>query len=122
MSSRMTLAPLQPVSGRSYGETGAAPLIRRPLELSGRAVLLATDGSPSAVAAARVAYELAAQHHAVVHVVSVVDTRSAPLPLPLDIALAMGDAIGSTELHRERERSVRAELSGALSESIDWPV
>ncbi|PYP79995.1 MAG: hypothetical protein DMD35_06690 [Gemmatimonadetes bacterium] len=114
MSSRMTLAPLQPVSGRSDGETGAAPLIRRPLELSGRAV--------RAVAAARVAYELAAQHHAVVHVVSVVDTRSAPLPLPLDIALAMGDAIGSTELHRERERSVRAELSGALSESIDWPV
>jgi nucleotide-binding universal stress UspA family protein len=110
------------VSARPDHETGTAPLVRRPLELSGRALLLATDGSPSAVAAARVAYALAAQHHAVVHVVSVVDTRSAPMPPSLDIALAMGDAIGGKELHREQERAVRAELSGALSGPIDWPV
>jgi nucleotide-binding universal stress UspA family protein len=101
---------------------GAAPLIRRPLDLTGRAVLLATDGSPSAVAAAHVAQALASQHHALVHVVSVVDTRPAPIPPPLDIALAWGDSIGGTELHREQERSVRAELSGALGQPIAWPV
>jgi len=102
--------------------TGPAPLIRRPLELNGRAVLLATDGSPCAVAAARVAYALAREHHAVVHVVSVVDTRSAPIPPPLDLALGIGDALGGTELHREQERSVRAELAGALGDPVEWPV
>ena len=101
-------------------ETASAPLIRRPLELSGRAVLLATDGSPSAVAAAHVASALAVQHQAIVHVVNVVDTRPAPLPPPLDVALAMGDATDGTEAQRERD--VRAELSGALGGPVDWPV
>jgi nucleotide-binding universal stress UspA family protein len=101
---------------------GASPLVRRPLDLTGRAVLLATDGSPSAVAAARVAHALATQHHALVHVVSVVDTRPAPMPPPLDIALAMDDAIGGSEVHRENERAVRAELSGALGEPVAWPI
>lgn len=102
--------------------TGSTPLIRRPLELHGRSVLLATDGSPCAVAAAHVAHALAAEHHAVVHVVSVVDTRSAPIPPPLDMALAMGDAIAGTELHRDQEASVRAKLSEALGDPIEWPV
>ena len=109
-------------SGHRDGEPGAAPLNRRPLELSGRAVLLATDGSPSAAAAARVAHALASQQGAKVQVVSVVDSRSAPMPPPLDLALAMGDAIGGSEVHREQERAVRGELSGALGAAIDWPV
>lgn len=103
-------------------QTRTAPLSRRPLELSGRAVLLATDGSPSAAAAVRVASALAAQHGAIVHVVNVVDSRSAPIPPPLDMAIAMGDAIGGGELHREQERAVREELSGTLDAPIDWPV
>jgi nucleotide-binding universal stress UspA family protein len=85
-------------------------------------VLLATDGSPSAVAAARIAHALAAQYHAQVHVVSVVDARPAPIPPPLDIALALGDAVGGTAVHRDQERSVRAELSGALGGPVAWPV
>ena len=121
MSTTMTDAN-RVTNARSDDETGTAPLIRRPLELSGRAVLLATDGSPCAVAAARVAYALAKEHHAIVHVVSVVDTRSAPIPPPLDIALGMGDALAGTELHREQERSVRAELAGALGDPVEWPV
>ena len=100
----------------------ATPLIRRPLDLTGRAVLLATDGSPCSVAATRVAYALAKQQHAVVHVVSMVDTRVAPIPPPLDVALAMGDALAGPELRREKESAVRAELSGALGEPIAWPV
>jgi nucleotide-binding universal stress UspA family protein len=102
--------------------TQTAPLIHRPLDLTGRAVLLATDGSPCAVAAARVAHALATQHHAVVHVVSVVDTRPVPIPPPLNAALAFSDEVSGEEMHREQERSVRAELSGALGESVTWPV
>jgi nucleotide-binding universal stress UspA family protein len=102
--------------------SAAAPLSRRPLELTGRAVLLATDGSPSSAAAARVAYALADQHDAIINVVNVVDSRSAPIPPPLDLALAMGDAIGGSELHREQERAVRDGLSGALDAAVDWPV
>lgn len=125
MSSTMTDSTPEATAGANVAPgdaTGAAPLIRRPLELNGRAVLLATDGSPCAVSAARVAYALAAEYHANVHVVSVVDTRSAPIPPPLDLALAMGDAMAGTELHREQEQSVRTELSGALGEPIAWPV
>ena len=120
MSSRTDAAPR--VSRPRDEDTGPAPLNRRPLELSGRAVLVATDGSPSAASAARLAYALAEQHDALVHVVHVVDSRSAPIPPPLDLAIAMGDAIGGGELHREQERAVRDELSGTLDATIDWPV
>jgi len=116
--SNSTNAPITPLDQL----TGSTPLIRRPLELQGRSVLLATDGSPSAVAAAHVAHALATEHHAVVHVVSVVDTHAAPIPPPLDVALGMGDAIAGTELHREQEASVRAELSATLGGPIAWPV
>src|SRR3954468_17796709 len=77
--------------------TGASTQAHRPLDLHGRAVLLATDGSPAALAAARVADELARTHQARVHVVSVVDTRSAPLPPPVDAALVMGDFVSGEE-------------------------
>ena len=121
MSAPMKDSPDSPV-GDSNAAAENAPLIRRPLDLSGRAVLLATDGSPCAIAAARLAHALASQHHAVVHVISVVDSGGAALPPPLNAALAFTDAVGGPELHREQERSVRAELSTALGETITWPV
>jgi len=102
--------------------TGASTQPHRPLDLHGRAVLLATDGSPAALAAARVANELARTHHATVHVVSVVDTRSAPIPPPVDLALAMGDFVGGEEIHREQVQAVLEELSRATGTSVDWPV
>src|SRR5205807_1449115 len=92
------------------------------LDLHGRAVLLATDGSPAALAAARVANELARTHHASVHVVSVVDTRSAPIPPLLDTALVMGDVVGGEEIHREQVQAILEELSRATGTSLDWPV
>jgi nucleotide-binding universal stress UspA family protein len=113
-----TRTPEAPV----HEATLPSPLSRGPLDLSGRVVLLATDGSPCSVAAARVTHALALKHRASVSVVSVVDTRSAPMPPSINLALAIGDAIGGRELHREQELSVRAELSGALGEPIDWPV
>jgi len=109
------------IGGRD-GSTRTAPLSDRPLDLTGRAVLLATDGSSCAMAAARVAHALAAQHRALVHVVSVIDSRPAPIPPPLNVALAFGDAVGGPELHREQARAVTAELSSALGEPVTWPV
>lgn len=102
--------------------TGTSEQAHRPLDLTGRAVLLATDGSPGALAAARVAYELAQKSHARIHVVSVVDTRSAPIPPPLDMALALGDFVSGDRIHRDQERAIIEELSGATGASIDWPV
>jgi nucleotide-binding universal stress UspA family protein len=122
MMANTTIERTDDADARSGQTPGSLSLLARPLALTGRAVLLATDGSPCAVAAARVAYGLTRRCRANVHVLSVVDTRSAPMPPPVDLAIAMGDAIGGSELHRQQERSVRAELSGALDESIEWPV
>jgi nucleotide-binding universal stress UspA family protein len=120
--SAMTTGETRSLTAWPDDEPGAAPLIRRPRDLSGRAIVLATDGSPGAVAAARVAHALATQDGAVVHVVSALDTRSVPVPPPLNLVLGMSDAIAGSPLHRDQERAVRAELSGALGESIEWPV
>ena len=111
-----------PSTIRSDQQPATTSLIARPLDLAGRAILLATDGSPCAVAAARGAQALAARHHAQVHVLSVVDTRSAAVPPAIDIAIGLGDAIVGAEIHREQERAVRTELSTALGQAIDWPV
>ena len=92
------------------------------VDLAGRVVLLATDGSPHAVAAARVALELAQRHHAEIHAVSVVDTRPAPIPVPLDMALAAGNALAGATLHREQESAVRAGLAASTGVAIEWPV
>ena len=102
--------------------TGASTQPHRPLDLAGRTVLFATDGSPGSVAAARVAHALATKHHARVDVVSVVDTRSAPIPPPLDTAIALGGFVGGEAIHKDQEKAIRDELSGALGASIDWPV
>jgi nucleotide-binding universal stress UspA family protein len=69
-----------------------------------------------------VAYALAADHGALVHVVSVVDARPAVALPGLGATLGMSDARGGTASQREQERTVRMELSGALGASIDWPV
>jgi nucleotide-binding universal stress UspA family protein len=90
------------------------------LDLSGHTVLLATDGSPCAVAASFVAYELAEKYQAEVHVVSVVDPRSSLIPPALYVAIEMGE--GDHESPRDQERAVRAELTQAIGMEIDWPV
>lgn len=91
-----------------------------PLDLSGRTVLLATDGSPCSVAAAFVANKLAEKYNAAINVVSVVNPRSAFMPPPLYVALEMGEATG--ESFREQERAVGSELARAIGKEIDWPV
>lgn len=98
------------------------PLGAPTLDLSGRTILLATDGSAGALAGAHVALALATTYRAVVHVVSVVDTRSAPIPPPLDMALAMGDELIGGAIHKEQVEEVQSALSAATGQPIDWPV
>ena len=97
-------------------------LSRAPLQLSGRPVLLATDGSPASNAAARVALALAKQHHAEMHVVSVMDTRPMPAPPPLDLAVAIADATIGAEVHAEQIEAVRAKLNTVVGEVVPWNV
>ncbi len=107
-----------------YPEPATAPYPKGPhfVNLQGRAVLLAMDGSEGALAAVHIALALANTCHAVVHVLSVVDTRSAPMPPPLDLALAMGDAIAGEGVHDKQVEELRRELTAATRHPIDWPI
>jgi nucleotide-binding universal stress UspA family protein len=100
----------------------AIPRSLQPFELDGRIVLLATDGSPAAQAAARVARGLAAQHNARVHVVSAGDTRLVPLPPPLGAVLAIADASTGAAIHESQAREVRELIASAIGERCEWPV
>lgn len=112
----MLTAPLAESSPRSRPASEGGP------RLAGRTVLLASDGSPASNAAARVAFALAAEQHAVVHVVSVIDSRSAPMPPPLDLAVAIADAAIGPAIHAEQAQAVRATLETATGNPIDWAI
>ncbi len=101
---------------------GSLSAPRPRLDLSGRPVLLATDGSPESAAAARVAFAIAERHHAELHVVRVVDTRAAPIPPPLDLAIAIADASMGESVHQEQVDAVRSDLESAVGKPVDWPV
>lgn len=89
--------------------------------LSGRAIVLAFDGSAESQAAARVADAIAGQLHASVNVVSVIDTTPVPIPFPLDLAIGVAGESAGGAIHREQERDVRRGISIELGHSIDWP-
>jgi nucleotide-binding universal stress UspA family protein len=108
----------EPNATRAEGSTRSS----RVLDLTGRAVLLATDGSPCSEAAALVAHALAEKHHALIHVVSVVDTRSAPIPPPVDLAFAMTDAALAPSIHAEQEEAIRVALTGTIGQRPAWPI
>ena len=94
----------------------------RPLDLSGRAVLLAIDGSPAALAATRVAFALATQHHARVHAVSVVDTSAAPIPPPLDLVIGMAEATIGEEVRERQVNELRELIASTIGQQCDWPI
>lgn len=85
-------------------------------------MLLAMDGSTAAAAAANVALALATTFHAQIHVVSVIDTRGAPIPPPLDLAFTLGSEFAGDGVHHAQMKTVRAAVSAATSAPIDWPV
>jgi nucleotide-binding universal stress UspA family protein len=108
---------------RDMGElTGAFTQDRRPLELEGRAILVATDGGAGSAGAVRIAAALAERHHARIHAVTVVDTRSAPIPPPLDLALAIADTLTDPSLHQERVHEIRLTLGAAVGAPVAWPI
>ncbi len=100
----------------------ASAMSLHPLELTGRVVLLATDGSPAAEAATRVAHALAGRHKARVHVVSAQDTRPVALPAPLGALLVMADAATGTAIHEGQVREVREKIAAVTGAPCEWPV
>lgn len=102
--------------------TSASAHPKRPFDLSDRTVLLAMDSSAGAAASAQVALSLAATFRAQIHVVSVLDTRGAPIPPPLDLALEVGNELGGDAVHHAQKEEVRAILSAATLVHIDWPI
>jgi len=91
-------------------------------DLKGRTVLLAMDGSPAAIAAARLARELASAHGAVVRVLNVIDERAFPFPPALSMALAAEDPGSEAASYPQRVEEVRSWLSPAVGDTTSWPV
>jgi nucleotide-binding universal stress UspA family protein len=103
------------------GSTASAELLDVPT-FAGRTVLLATDGSPASAAATHVAYALAREHRAIVHAVSVMDSRRTPSSMPLDLALSQSDAAPGTPARSRQLHLMRDALSATVGQPIDWPV
>lgn len=101
-------------------KTGVAAC--HPLDLAGHVVLLAMDESTGVNSGALVALALATRHHAIIHVLTVVDSRPAAIPPPLDLALAMGDSLTGPGVHEGQLRDIRAKLAADLGQAVDWPV
>ncbi len=93
-----------------------------PLDLAGRAVLLATDGSPASAASPRLAAALAAKYHARVHALTVIDTSAAPIPPPLNVALALADSAIGAGVHEQQVAALRAVIADVTKEECHWPV
>jgi len=100
----------------------SSPFDSGPFALAGRPVLVASHGSPGAMASVRVALALERTHGASIHVVKVVDTSAVPMSAGLGIALAMGDAVAGSSVHKEQEDELRATLSTETGQRITWPV
>ncbi len=102
--------------------TAASAHRSRAFNLSGRTVLLAMDGSAGAAAAANIALALETTFHAQIHVISVIDTRGAPIPPTRDLALALGNELSGGGVHHAQMNTVRAAIATATSLKVDWPV
>jgi nucleotide-binding universal stress UspA family protein len=89
--------------------------------LDGKTVLLAVDDSPASIAATLVANALATEHGAIVHALEVLDTRSAPMPPPLDAMIGIADAVAGPAIHAQRESALRDRIAGVLGTGVQWP-
>ena len=90
--------------------------------LTDRPVLVASDGSAGANAAARVAAAIAAKHGAVPQVVRAFDTSRTALPGPLTSMLAAADAMMDPRVHEPQRNVVRTELRALFGREMHWPV
>jgi nucleotide-binding universal stress UspA family protein len=96
--------------------------VRHEAALRGRTVLLATDASPAATAAAHVTHALMEVRGAVPHVVHAFDTSPAGVPFPIPSLLAAADTIIGPEVHVPDAEAVRTALGGTFGGPVDWPV
>lgn len=106
-------------------ETRAATMERpapspRMIVQPGQTILVATDDTLASAPALRVALALA-EGGAAVHALHVVDTRSAPMPPPLDAAIAIADATYGDAFREQREKEVRSAIAATLGKPVDWP-
>jgi len=85
-------------------------------------VLLATDGSAAAAAAARVAFELATERGAIVHVVSVLDVRRVPLQPLSDLSIATRLPSDDAPPRANHADVVRDGIAKAVGRTVAWPV
>jgi nucleotide-binding universal stress UspA family protein len=104
------------------GAPFASLVLARSLSLSGRAVLLAFDGSPGSDAAAHIALALATSRQARIHVVHVEDDESrATRGAQLDRRGAH-DVCAPFPVSMQQPLGVQAALSATLTHAVDWPV
>src|SRR6185437_10461031 len=94
----------------------------RGLNLRDRAVLLASDGSPAARAAAGIAAALERESGAVPEILQVFDLRSYPVVPFLTEALGAADQLLGETAHDEQRLKVVAQLVDAVPEASRWPV
>jgi|GEM_PF-361133 len=92
------------------------------LNLRGRAVLLASDGSPAAQAAARITSELERVRGALPEILQVFDLRSYPVVPFLVEALGAADQLLGETAHDDQRLEVIAQLAGAAPTASHWPV
>jgi nucleotide-binding universal stress UspA family protein len=112
-----SLDPVSMPANTVASQRAEAPAAR----LRGRPVLLATDGSAEARAAARVVAALASEREAVPHVVRVLDVSAYPVPTPLPSVIAAADALVGRALREADADALRAELGRELGAKVDWP-
>jgi nucleotide-binding universal stress UspA family protein len=91
------------------------------LELDGRPVLVASDGTTLAQAAARVAAALERERGAVPTVLNVFDMTGYPVPPLLVEALGVADRVVGDAAHEEQQHKLRTLLSDAVPEAARWP-
>ena len=110
-------APLTPSAAAA--PEGATPIggFRR-----GGQLLLAADGSELGGHAARVAAAVAQRTGSALRAIHAVDTRGAPLPPPLDVAIGLADELVGPGVHAEQESEVRGALAAAVGGPVHWPV
>jgi len=100
----------------------AAPEARTARSLDGRTILLATNGTAEARAAARVALALAGQRGARPEVLRTFDANTLAIPGASTAILSLADDLLGDAAHAAQERELRFGLAAQLGEIPSWPV
>lgn len=93
-----------------------------PGQLRGRAIVVATDGSPASDAAVAVAAAIVHERGARPHVVRAFDTSGVAIPCGVRSMIAAADALVGPDVHAPEVDDLRAELALRLGHAVDWPI